>query len=457
MNKTDAPKKQAVPFGVNGQREDLLSTTPAGDNTASYDAGFPAVTMILKAAGGLPPKGQDMNQILYELASVARWDGAGAGYPFDSAFAASVGGYPAGAKIPSTDSAGYWLNITDANSTNPEATNGSLTGWVPVETYGVTSVSGLAAANVTLTSLQAAKERIKLAGALTASINIVVPAWTKRWTIVNGCTGSFTVTIKTPSGTGVAIPAGLTANVIGDGTNVIQDTSLLGPSGRLIGTPIVFTSSGTYTPSAGTKTIIVEGVGGGAGGGGSSTPPSGQYSAAGGGAGGTWARALFPVPTSTVNVTIGSGGSAGVASATSSGAGEGGQGGDSSFGTLLICPGGKTSKASNSFPSNSVTASEFTSHSSPPTVNGGTLLGSLNGAASTPGLVLGTYMISGRGGDSYYGRGAIGRYRAGSDLAAGAKADNYGGGGGGACSGSGQSGLVGGAGAPGVFYVWELS
>jgi hypothetical protein len=73
MNRTDAPKKQPVPFSVNGPREDLLSTTPAGSNQASYDVGFPAITMLLKSAGGLPPKGQDMNQILYELSSIGRW------------------------------------------------------------------------------------------------------------------------------------------------------------------------------------------------------------------------------------------------------------------------------------------------------------------------------------------------------------------------------------------------
>jgi hypothetical protein len=78
MNRTDAPKKQPVPFSVNGPREDLLSTTPAGSNQASYDVGFPAITMLLKSAGGLPPKGQDMNQILYELSSIGRWFSAGA-------------------------------------------------------------------------------------------------------------------------------------------------------------------------------------------------------------------------------------------------------------------------------------------------------------------------------------------------------------------------------------------
>lgn len=220
MNISDVPKKQPVPFGINGQREDLLSTTPAGDNQASYDAGFPPITMILKSAGGLPPKGQDMNQILYELAAIARWAGAGANYPFDSTFATAIGGYPAGAKVLASDNAGFWLNGTDENSTNPEAADYTLTGWVPSGHTGTTAIAGLDASDVTLSSLQAAKDVITLAGTLTANINLILPAWKKQWKVINNCTGAFTVTVKTNSGTGQAIPSGQEANIRGDGTNI---------------------------------------------------------------------------------------------------------------------------------------------------------------------------------------------------------------------------------------------
>ncbi|MGG6193070.1 gp53-like domain-containing protein [Pantoea allii] len=126
MNLNDAPKKQPVPFAVNGQREDLLPTTPAGDNTASYDAGFPPVTMILKAAGGRPPKGQDINQILYELSNLARWSSAGALNKFDSSFSTSIGGYPKGATIIGDDGSSFYQSTIDNNTNNP---NSSTTGW----------------------------------------------------------------------------------------------------------------------------------------------------------------------------------------------------------------------------------------------------------------------------------------------------------------------------------------
>ncbi|WP_201792690.1 gp53-like domain-containing protein [Salmonella enterica] len=132
MNRTDAPAKQGKPFGINGPREPLLPTTPAGDNTASYDQGFPPITMTLKSAGGLPPKGQDMNQILYELSSLARWASAGALNTFDSSFSTAIGGYPSYALILSDDGNTIYVNTANGNTTNPN-TGGS--GWKTLTSY----------------------------------------------------------------------------------------------------------------------------------------------------------------------------------------------------------------------------------------------------------------------------------------------------------------------------------
>jgi len=132
MNRTDAPKKQPVPFAVNGQREDLLNTTPAGDNTASYDAGFPPVTMILKAAGGLPPKGQDINQILFELSSLSRWASTGALNTYDATFSSSIGGYPKGAVLLSNNASNIFISTADGNSNDP---NSVSTGWLSLLSF----------------------------------------------------------------------------------------------------------------------------------------------------------------------------------------------------------------------------------------------------------------------------------------------------------------------------------
>ncbi|MDS0977547.1 hypothetical protein OSC12_14900, partial [Citrobacter portucalensis] len=132
MNRTDAPAKQPKPFGINGQREPLLTTTPSGDNTASYEQGFPPITMILKSAGGLPPKGQDMNQILYELSALSRWSSAGVLNSYDSSFATSISGYPKGSLLIGDDGKTIYISITDSNLENP---NTSSQGWLNLLEY----------------------------------------------------------------------------------------------------------------------------------------------------------------------------------------------------------------------------------------------------------------------------------------------------------------------------------
>lgn len=140
MKLTDAPKKQPVPFASNGQREDILATTPAGDNTASYDAGFPPVTMILKAAGGRPPKGQDMNQILFELSNLSRWFSAGALNIYDSSFSSAIGGYPKGAVLLNNSASGIFISNVDGNTNDP---NSISTGWIDLLSFlGGASLNG---------------------------------------------------------------------------------------------------------------------------------------------------------------------------------------------------------------------------------------------------------------------------------------------------------------------------
>ncbi len=123
MHRSSPPKKQPLPFGTNGQRENLLEDTPAGDNTASYSKGFPPVTMILKAAGGLPPKGQDMNQILFELSDLMRWASTGAINAFDPAFSSAISGYPSGALVLSDAGDKIFISVIDNNTDNPNSTN----------------------------------------------------------------------------------------------------------------------------------------------------------------------------------------------------------------------------------------------------------------------------------------------------------------------------------------------
>ncbi|HFU0689520.1 TPA: hypothetical protein ACGRG7_001092 [Morganella morganii] len=110
-------------------------------------------------------------------------------------------------------------------------------------------------------------------------------------------------------------------------------------SGRLLNV-VTFTTSGTYTPSPGTKSIIVEAVGGGGASGNLGATGSNQNAVSAAGSNGAYAKARYTGGFSSVSVTIGAGGTV-----LGGGGGAGGDAGKTSFGALLNCPGGKGSKA----------------------------------------------------------------------------------------------------------------
>ena len=86
---------------------------------------------------------------------------------------------------------------------------------------GYLSKSVAGAADVTLTAAEALNATIKLTGALTGNINLIVPTVEQKWAIDNATTGAYTVTVKTTAGTGVLVAQGEKMNVYGDGTDVL--------------------------------------------------------------------------------------------------------------------------------------------------------------------------------------------------------------------------------------------
>ncbi|HEY9464283.1 MAG TPA: hypothetical protein VIR54_14425, partial [Vicinamibacterales bacterium] len=60
-----------------------------------------------------------------------------------------------------------------------------------------------------------------LSGTLSANVNVIVPALSHFYLVENNCTGSFTVTVKTPGGTGVVVGQNKTTIVYCNATNVI--------------------------------------------------------------------------------------------------------------------------------------------------------------------------------------------------------------------------------------------
>ncbi|MCH9406343.1 hypothetical protein [Pantoea agglomerans] len=84
--------------------------------------------------------------------------------------------------------------------------------------------------------------------------------------------------------------------------------------GRLTATK-VFTASGTYTPTAGTKKIKVTVIGGGGGGGGSAATDANTRSCGGGGGAGNTAISMLDISSLTlpVSINVGTAGAAGAA------------------------------------------------------------------------------------------------------------------------------------------------
>lgn len=92
-----------------------------------------------------------------------------------------------------------------------------------MSTVNVTTASDVILSTANGTSDEARKMILKLSGTPTANINVIVPAVTKIY-VVDGTSfsGSFSVTIKPTSGSGVTFRAGQKGVVSCDGTNVIE-------------------------------------------------------------------------------------------------------------------------------------------------------------------------------------------------------------------------------------------
>lgn len=214
-----AYKLYDVPFGNAGDKA-AIPTAAQSDGSVSMTTGYgPDYARQL----GVDPLAKDItresfNQALYDATSSIQALQAGQTLAFNAGFAAAIGGYSKGALVARTDGNGYWRSSVDANSTDPAAGNPST--WYPV---GVTGSKTTALTNASVTLTDAATPLLIFTGALTANVNVILPAsWVGyTWTVNNLCTGSFTLTIKTAAGAGVVVGNGTTGTVTSDGTNIV--------------------------------------------------------------------------------------------------------------------------------------------------------------------------------------------------------------------------------------------
>lgn len=115
----DQPVLNPIPFATNGDKNPIPDT--AGGGSASFQYGFPQLTMTPINQGGIPPSGEDMNGILNHLDKHVVWQTAGMGYVYDANFAQKIGGYAKGAVLRSKDGLSLYTSTADANLTDPES------------------------------------------------------------------------------------------------------------------------------------------------------------------------------------------------------------------------------------------------------------------------------------------------------------------------------------------------
>lgn len=231
-------------------------------------------------------------------------------------------------------------------------------------------------------------------------------------------------------------------------TNIAVSGTITGIPGRLLNIQ-TFAANGTYTPTSGANSAIVEGVGGGGAGGGTGGTTVSQTAVGGPGGAGAYGKIYISSGLATQTVTVGAAG-VGASGAT------GGAGGATSFGALMILPGGTGGNPGSA-------ASSFPLATAVGTVGGvapsgsGTFLISIPSGPTSSSFAMGVGVaLPGKGGDSPLGFGGAGTTASGTVFGYGNPVGN-GSGGTGFTSSSNAGNQSGYNGAPGIVVVYEYS
>lgn len=144
--------------------------------------------------------------------------------------------------IATGEQSGTWGNTTNENIGT--AINEAIAGMADVTIDGNTTLTWL---NTVATQKARHYALRLLPGVVAAPFNLVVPTIHKPYVILNST--SYTATVKTSSGSGVAVPAGKSAALYTDGVNVIPlftySVNLSLQTLELLGAPLAISSGGT--------------------------------------------------------------------------------------------------------------------------------------------------------------------------------------------------------------------
>lgn len=117
----DNPIFIPIRFAANGLKSVIQKVLQSGQDPEdmTWNLGTPQITMTPKEDGGLPPKGQDFNGVLYTLSDHAVQRQNGGQIVFSPDVVAEYGGYAAGSIVQSTDTLRHFRSLINNNTFNP--------------------------------------------------------------------------------------------------------------------------------------------------------------------------------------------------------------------------------------------------------------------------------------------------------------------------------------------------
>ena len=110
-----------IRFAANGLKSVIQKVLQSGQDPEdmTWNLGTPQITMIPKEDGGLPPKGQDFNGVLYTLSDHAVQRQNGGQIVFSDDVVTEYGGYATGSIVQSDDTLRHFRSLINNNAFNP--------------------------------------------------------------------------------------------------------------------------------------------------------------------------------------------------------------------------------------------------------------------------------------------------------------------------------------------------
>lgn len=165
-----------------------------------------------------------------------------------------------GSQLTGVSSVGSIDDLTDVDTSTVAPSSGDVlewngVNWVPLSGKKLwqnqaTTITPTANADYTLTADQNTYGRLKLVNGSWLSAHNIIVDNTKRSFLVDNSAGTYTATVKTSAGAGIAVLAGTKVWLLCDGTNVINSGLAPLASPALTGTPTAPSFSYKPTPTA---------------------------------------------------------------------------------------------------------------------------------------------------------------------------------------------------------------